>query len=180
MKSIKKTEKHNKRSFKMKKYSSIISIALLFAFVSTSDAQKLGSAKGSKSDSGMKNVIECLSKVRLSSSDYYLVKKAGSGEKLSGKEENQLANLAAKHCGKSEKSGKSSKGKLSSGRTAEMKGAKGAAGKGDARAAKGSKDGKLGKSGRTAEMKGAKGAAGKGDARAAKGSKDEKLSKDDN
>ena len=97
----------------MKKYSSIISIALLFAFVSTSDAQKLGSAKGgSKADSGMKNIIECLSKVRLSSSDYYLVKKAGSGGKLSGKEENQLANLAAKHCGKSEKSGKSSKGKL--------------------------------------------------------------------
>ena len=167
----------------MKKYSSIISIALLFVFVSTGDAQKqkLGSTKGSKSDSGMKNVIECLSKVRLSSSDYYLIKKVKSGDKLSGKEENRLADLAAKHCGKSDKSGKSSKGKLSSGRTAEMKGSK--AGKGDARAAKGdskAKSDKLGKSGRTADMKGSKGAAGKGDARAAKGSKDGKLSKDDN
>ena len=92
----------------MKKYSSIISIALLFVFVSTGDAQKqkLGSTKGSKSDSGMKNVIECLSKVRLSSSDYYLIKKAGSGDKLSGKEENRLADLAAKHCGKADKSAK--------------------------------------------------------------------------
>ncbi len=161
----------------MKKYSSIISIALLFAFVSTGDAQKLGSTKGSKSDSGMKNVIECLSKVRLSSSDYYLVKKAGSGEKLSGKEENQLANLAAKHCGKSDKSGKSSKGKLSSSRTADMKGAKGTAGKGASRAVKGSKDQKL-DSKRTADMKGAKGTAGKGASRAVKGSKDEKISKD--
>ena len=132
----------------MKKYSSIISIAMLFAFVSTGDAQKLGSTKGSKSDSGMKNVIECLSKVRLSSSDYYLIKKVKSGDKLSGKEENRLADLAAKHCGKSDKSGKSSKGTLSSGRTADMKGAKGAADKGDAKAAKadkGSKDGKLSK-----------------------------------
>jgi len=162
----------------MKKYSSIISIAMLFAFVSTGDAQKLGSTKGSKSDSGMKNVIECLSKVRLSSSDYYLIKKAGSGDKLSGKEENRLADLAAKHCGKADKSGKSSKGKLSSGRTADMKGSKGAAGKGDSRAVKGSKDGKLGKSGRTADMKGSKGAADKGDSRAVKGSKDGKLSKD--
>ena len=159
----------------MKKYSSIISIALLFVFVSTGDAQKLGSTKGSKSDSGMKNVIECLSKVRLSSSDYYLIKKAGSGGKLSGKEENRLADLAAKHCGKSDKSGKSSKGKLSSGRTA--KGAASAAGKGDARAAKGdARKGSLDKSARTA--KGAASAAGKGDARAAKGSKDGKLSKD--
>ena len=152
----------------MKKYSSIISIALLFAFVSTGDAQKLGSTKGSKSDSGMKNVIECLSKVRLSSSDYYLIKKVKSGDKLSGKEENRLADLAAKHCGKSDKSGKSSKGKLSSSRTADMKGSKGAAGKGDSRAVKGSKDDKLGKSKRTADMKGSKGAAGKSDSRAVK------------
>ena len=144
MKSIKKTEIHNKRSFKMKKYSSIISIALLFAFVSTSDAQKLSSSKASKSDSGMKNVIECLSKVRLASTDYYLIKKAGSGGKLSGKEENRLADLAAKYCGKSEKSGKSSKAKLSSGRTAGVKGSKGAADKGG-RAVKGSKDDKLSK-----------------------------------
>ena len=99
MKSIKNTEKTNKRSFKMKKYSSIISIALLFAFVSTSDAQGIGS-KGSKEDP----IIRCLKGARLASSDYYLVQKASKGEKLSGKEGNRLADLAAKHCGKSEKS----------------------------------------------------------------------------
>ena len=99
MKSIKNTEKTNKRSFKMKKYSSIVSIALLFAFVSTSDAQGIGS-KGSKEDP----IIRCLKGARLASSDYYLVQKASKGEKLSGKEGNRLADLAAKHCGKSEKS----------------------------------------------------------------------------
>ena len=100
MKSIKNTEKTNKRSFKMKKYSSIISIALLFAFVNTSDAQGIGGSKGSKEDP----IIRCLKGARLASSDYYLVQKASKGEKLSGKEGNRLADLAAKHCGKSEKS----------------------------------------------------------------------------
>ena len=89
----------------MKKYSSIVSIALLFAFVSTSDAQGIGSAKkGSKEDP----TITCLKQVRLSSSDYYLVQKAGKGQKLSGKEGNRLAELAAKHCSKDSKSGSSS------------------------------------------------------------------------
>ena len=43
--------------------------------------------------------------INLSKSDYYLVKKAGSGETLSREEENRFADLATKHCGKSEKSG---------------------------------------------------------------------------
>ncbi len=64
--------------------------------------------------SDMTSILKCLSKVRLSSSDNYLVKKAGSGGTLSEKQANRLAELAVTHCGKDEKS--TSEGIVSSGR----------------------------------------------------------------
>ncbi|MBH49636.1 MAG: hypothetical protein CMG69_02660 [Candidatus Marinimicrobia bacterium] len=122
MKTLKKLSKQN-RSLKMKKYTSIISVALLFAFVSTSDAQ-LGSAKGSsknsKGDTNSSEIFSCLSKVRLSSADYYIVKMAKENKKLSSKEENRLADLAAKHCGKNEKKSKSSSNAVSSARMGQV------------------------------------------------------------
>jgi len=122
MKTLKKLSKQN-RSLKMKKYTSIISVALLFAFVSTSDAQ-LGSAKGSskksKGDTNSSEIFSCLSKVRLSSADYYLVKMAKENKKMSSKEKNRLADLAAKHCGKSEKKSKGSSSAVSSARKGEV------------------------------------------------------------
>ena len=136
----------------MKKYSSIISIALLFAFVSTSDAQGIGS-KGSKEDP----IIRCLKGVgRLASSDYYLVQKASKGKKLSGKEGNRLADLAAKHCGKSEKS---SGGSAALGSSKKVTGGVNAKGAKKARGgAVGDSNGKLGRDNKVTGGVNAKGA----------------------
>ena len=135
----------------MKKYSSIISIALLFAFVSTSDAQGIGS-KGSKEDP----IIRCLKGARLASSDYYLVQKASKGEKLSGKEGNRLADLAAKHCGKSEKS---SGGSAALGSSKKVTGGVNAKGAKKARGgAVGDSNGKLGRDNKVTGGVNAKGA----------------------
>ena len=126
----------------MKKYTSIISLALVFALVGTGNAQsKFSSSKGSSKGSSQKttdmsSIIDCLSQVRLSQNDNTIVKKAASGKKLSKKDQNRLADLAAENCGKSDKSSKSSKG-LSSGRKAS--GATSASDGKDARAKKGSK-----------------------------------------
>ena len=129
----------------MKKYTSIISLALVFALVGTGNAQsKFSSSKGSSKGSSQKttdmsSIIDCLSQVRLSQNDNTIVKKAASGKKLSKKDQNRLADLAAENCGKSDKSSKSSKSSkgLSSGRKAS--GATSASDGKDARAKKGSK-----------------------------------------
>ncbi len=94
----------------MKPFTSMISAIILFVFVGTTNAQTKNSNSSksntfsiNKSGSDLKDILSCLSNVRLSSSDKELVKKAEGGDNLSQNDENKLADLAEKHCSKHEK-----------------------------------------------------------------------------